>query len=154
MQKLDPKKAVEFYEATLARAENGDADAQNDIGHSYWSGNGAPKDIREAIKWFTKAAEQGHPVAQYNVGFNHDHVSENLRDPVIAYKWYTICFKNSADISYKAITAEAKSSRDILSKKMTAEQIAKAEALAEEMIKKNPKLIKADTPKLLATPKK
>jgi len=142
VQKLDPRKAVEFYEAVLVRAEKGDADAQNDIGHSYWSGNGATKDIREAIKWFTKAAEQGHPVAQYNVGFNHDHVSENLRDPIMAYKWYTICFKNSADIAYKAITQEAKSSRAILAKEMTAEQITKAEALADEMIKMNPKLIR------------
>ena len=34
----------------------------------YAKGECVPKDIREAVKWFTKAAEQGYANAQFNLG--------------------------------------------------------------------------------------
>ena len=56
-------------EERLARlkeeAEQGDADAQNGLAWSYARGNGVPQDDAEAIKWWRKAAEQGHVTAQF-----------------------------------------------------------------------------------------
>ncbi len=48
-------------------AEQGNADAQNNLGHCYHNGYGIEQNFIEAIKWFTKAAEQGHTKAQQNL---------------------------------------------------------------------------------------
>ena len=45
-------------------AEQGDADAQTALGMRYYTGDGVPKDYAEAVKWYHKAAEQGHAIAQ------------------------------------------------------------------------------------------
>ena len=34
----------------------------------YYNGDGVLKDYKQALKWFTKAAEQGYADAQYNLG--------------------------------------------------------------------------------------
>ena len=49
-------------------AEQGDADAQYNLGFSYNLGLGVSQDYTEAVKWYRKAAEQGHADAQYNLG--------------------------------------------------------------------------------------
>ena len=42
------------------RAEAGDAEAQSYLGYAYSNREGVPKDLKEAVKWYRKAAEQGH----------------------------------------------------------------------------------------------
>ena len=42
------------------RAEQGDAEAQFSLGFRYGEGEGVPEDRQEALKWWRKAAEQGH----------------------------------------------------------------------------------------------
>ena len=49
-------------------AEQGDAKAQNSLGHMYLSGDGTPKDSAKAAKWFRKAADQGDAKAQLRFG--------------------------------------------------------------------------------------
>jgi TPR repeat protein len=44
---------------TRRLAEQGDAEAQGSLGYAYHRGNGVPRDYAEAVKWFSKAAEQG-----------------------------------------------------------------------------------------------
>ena len=34
----------------------------------YYNGEGVPKDYSEAVKWYQKAAEQEHSMAQSNLG--------------------------------------------------------------------------------------
>ena len=62
------------YYATALReweplAEQGDADAQNNLGVMYRKGRGVPQNYKTAIKWFRLAAKQGHPRAQEQVEF-------------------------------------------------------------------------------------
>ena len=52
-------------------AEQGDAEAQYMLADMYDEGHGVPQDDAEAIKWYLKAAEQGHADAQ------------NIRDSVV-----------------------------------------------------------------------
>lgn len=54
--------------ALIAKAEAGDAEAQFAVGGAYDSGKGAPHDEKEALKWYTMAAEHGHAEAQNSVG--------------------------------------------------------------------------------------
>ena len=45
-------------------AEQGFADAQNNLGAMYAEGEGMPQDDRMAVQWYRRAAEQGNATAQ------------------------------------------------------------------------------------------
>ena len=47
-----------------AKAEQGLAEAQNKLGDCYRLGDGVTKDYAEAVKWYRKAAKQGHKGAK------------------------------------------------------------------------------------------
>lgn len=55
------------YEQILKTAEQGDANAQNTIGLSYFSNKKDKDNIKKAFKWFAKSAEQNHPAALFNL---------------------------------------------------------------------------------------
>src|SRR5450432_2503970 len=49
----------------MRRAQAGDASAQTKIGDFFENGHGGlPKDERQALAWYQKAADQGHAPAQ------------------------------------------------------------------------------------------
>jgi TPR repeat protein len=52
----DPVEAVKWYHKA---AEQGDADAQFNLGVCFDNGEGVAKDPVEAVKWYRMAAEQG-----------------------------------------------------------------------------------------------
>ena len=58
------------YKLTLPSAEQGNANAQYNLGNMYNEGKGVPQDYKEAAKWWKLAAEQGHEEAQYNLANN------------------------------------------------------------------------------------
>ena len=69
-------------------AEQGNADAQNNLGWAYEQGSGVKRDFKEAMKWYRLAAEQGSARAEYSLGvlyYNGSGVRKNLED---AMKWY------------------------------------------------------------------
>ena len=53
----------------MRRAQNGDADAQYDLGERYYDGNGVSENPEKAVYWYKKAADQGHLEAQYSLGW-------------------------------------------------------------------------------------
>lgn len=63
-----------------AAAENGDADAQFKLGYCYDNGSGVKKDHAEAVKWYRKAAEQGHPEANLALAADDGVTQENIKD--------------------------------------------------------------------------
>ncbi|MBV56954.1 MAG: hypothetical protein CMQ12_10330 [Gammaproteobacteria bacterium] len=56
------------FEETKRLAEQGDADAQFNLGIMYTNGRGAPENDVEAVRWFRLAAEQGYARAQFRQG--------------------------------------------------------------------------------------
>jgi len=52
--------ALSKFERVLKKAEQGDAKAQYNLGMMYTKGDGMSKDAAEGVRWFMKAAEQGH----------------------------------------------------------------------------------------------
>ncbi|HHF6559516.1 TPA: tetratricopeptide repeat protein, partial [Haemophilus influenzae] len=48
------------FKLWLPMAEQGDANVQFNLGVMYAEGQGVKQDDVEAVKWFRKAAEQGH----------------------------------------------------------------------------------------------
>jgi TPR repeat protein len=70
-------------------AMNGDVNAQANLGLMYLGGNGVSQDYKEAVKWLTKAAEQGHAQSQYNLGSMCANGHGLPQDRKEAGKWYT-----------------------------------------------------------------
>ena len=71
------------------KAKSGEAEAQNALGEAYYDGKGVTENLPEAVKWFTKAAEQENAKAEYNLGNCYYYgygVYENYGEAV---KWYT-----------------------------------------------------------------
>ena len=62
-----PLFATDNINLIMAKAEQGDAIAQNILGNRYANGKGVEKDEVEAVKWYLKAAEQGDDFAQFNL---------------------------------------------------------------------------------------
>ena len=55
--------------SALKKAANqGDADAQSELGSKYRFGEGVKRDDYEAFQWYAKAAIQGHMFAQFYLG--------------------------------------------------------------------------------------
>jgi uncharacterized protein len=53
----------------------------------YDEGKGVPQDYAEAVKWYRRAAEQGHARAQHNLGAMYFNGRGVLQDCVEAEKW-------------------------------------------------------------------
>jgi len=81
----DYKTAV--YEWRKA-ANQGDADAQSNLGWMYDSGKGVSQDYKEAVKWYRKAANQGDASVQYNLGNMYRKGQGVSQDDKEAVKWY------------------------------------------------------------------
>ena len=72
----------------LKKAEQGDAQAQYNLGECYADGAGVAKDVAEAVKWYRKAAEQGHAPAQNALGWCYANGEGVTKDVHEAVKWY------------------------------------------------------------------
>ena len=73
----------------MLKAKSGEAEAQNDSGEAYYDGKGVTENLPEAVKWFTKAAEQENAKAQYNLGMCYYYGYGVYQNYGEAEKWYT-----------------------------------------------------------------
>ena len=71
-----------------AKAESGDAESQFQLGRCYDKGEGVPRDLVEAAKWYRKAAVQGLARAQDNLGLCYDLGEGVAQDHAEAAKWF------------------------------------------------------------------
>ena len=85
------------FERVLKAAEQGDLDAQTNLGHLYSKDGGPLKSIYRAFKWYRKAAEQGHAEAQYELGVMYEYDEAVPKDQAEAVKW----FRKAADQGHK-----------------------------------------------------
>ena len=99
-------------------AQNGDPEAQINLGNMYFDGNGVPQDNAESVKWYLLAAGQGSADAQIALGFLYEYGEAVPQDYVQAHKWF--------DLAGSGLY------RDTLAAKMTPAQIAEAQKLASE----------------------
>jgi hypothetical protein len=71
-------------------AEQGNPDAQYNLGIMYRHGEGVTQDYKVAIKWFKLAAEQGNASAQSNLGAIYDQGLGITQDSSAAFKWFKL----------------------------------------------------------------
>jgi tetratricopeptide (TPR) repeat protein len=121
----------EAYRLIKPLAEQGNAEAQYNIGGMYAEGRGVPQNYGKAVKWFRKAAEQGNAMAQYNLGGMYFIGRGVPRDFVLAHMWF--------NLSVSRVPASEGEKRkateiiiDLVASKMTPFQIEEAQRLARE----------------------
>ncbi len=61
------KEQLKEAEKEKKAAEQGDAVAQLNLGNGYYFGNGVEKDLKQAVYWYQKAADQGYEDAKAKV---------------------------------------------------------------------------------------
>ncbi|MGA2402736.1 MAG: tetratricopeptide repeat protein [Syntrophobacteraceae bacterium] len=150
---------LKAYEEFKVLAEQGNADAQWNLGVMFANGQGVQKDYVEAVKWTGKAAEQGVADAQYNLGVMYYNGTGVPQDYTEAVKWFRraaeqgvaeaqydlgVMYYNGTGMPEDFVQAhvcfnlaaaqgneEAVAGRDSVARRMTASQIAEAQRIAE-----------------------
>jgi uncharacterized protein len=69
-------------------ADQGNEEAEANLGHSYYYGEGVSKDYAEAVKWSRAAAEKGEPLAQITLGNAYYYGQGLPQNYTEAVNWY------------------------------------------------------------------
>ena len=80
---------IQSMQILLEDAVNGIVGAQYQLGRNYYLGDKIIKDKKNAVKWFTEAANQGHRDAQYLLGYCYETgqgVKKNLLQAFYLYE--------------------------------------------------------------------
>jgi TPR repeat protein len=113
------------YKELKPLADQGNVEAQCMLGRMYeFGGHGVRKDHAQALKWFRKAAEQGDPGGQYDMGMVFTAGHGVPQDYVQAYMWFNLAALQG--------NLDARNRRDEVARKITPAQIAEAQRLAKE----------------------
>ena len=91
-----PVFAQSDFDATKARAEAGDANAQNNLGAMYDNGTGVAENVQEAVKWYRLAAEQGDANSLFVLGLMYENGEGVSGNDVQAYIWYSVAAAQGA----------------------------------------------------------
>ena len=85
-----PESQAEALSACQKQAEEGDAQAQYELGEYYHDSKNPAVDLNKALSYFEKASLQGHAQAQYQLGnmfFKGEGVPANNVQAYIVLKW-------------------------------------------------------------------
>lgn len=127
------------YETALREwrplAEQGDPNAQYQLGLMHFRGEGVPQDYRKALTWYRRAADQGDADAQLNLGLMYAEGYGVPQDFVQAHKWFNLAAAHSERANLRALAVR---NRENAASMMTLEQISKAQKLAHKWKPKRP----------------
>lgn len=73
--------------ALLAKANAGDAEAQNQLGDMYYFGDDVRRDYAQAALWYSKAADQGNADSEYRIGGFYHYGFGVPKDDARAFVW-------------------------------------------------------------------
>lgn len=126
MKQFKPADAVEAVRQLKPLAEQGNAEAQFNLGSLYYQGVGVTQDYPQAIQWMYKAAEQGYVPAQVTLGSIYAEGVWGVieKDNSRALMWF-IFASAQGDI-------QASEFKNNLAGKMTTTEIAQAQSLVKE----------------------
>jgi GAF domain-containing protein len=110
-------------------ADQGDADAQWQLGVRYHNGEELPQDDVQAMQWFLRAAEQGHVTAQATLGAYYWAGRGVPQDLSKAYFWSAIALAQGDENN--------KSRLEGLASQMTQAQVSAARQRAEAWIRQH-----------------
>lgn len=76
--------AIKYYRLAALK---GFGSSQNNLGWSYYKGEGIEKNIYEAIYWLSRAVEQGDPFSYGSLGTVMFETEQFIKDDAEIYKW-------------------------------------------------------------------
>jgi Sel1 repeat len=82
--------------SVLRRAEQGDSDAQNEAGYMYHEGVGVKRNLKKAVYWYRKSAEQAYALGACNLGLSYGMGQGVEKNLTLAMKWLFIATALSA----------------------------------------------------------
>ena len=101
----DLMSALRYF--TMA-AEQGNADAQFEVGQMMAQGMGTTQLFEEAMRWYELSARQGHAKAQFNIAFLYAYGQGVDQDILKAYEWYRISHLCAYPLAKKPMESTAK----------------------------------------------
>ena len=75
------------FDLLLEKAEQGDVNAQNEIGIAYSKGYGVQADQKKAVYWFRKSAEAGYAIGTCNLALHYSLGWGVRKDKTLALKY-------------------------------------------------------------------
>lgn len=81
----------------LKAAEQGHAQAQNNVGFRYYYGKGVSQNYEKAFYWYNEAGKQGEKTAIYNTGVCYEYGRGVLKSLSNAFD----CYKRSSELGYE-----------------------------------------------------
>ena len=79
---------TEDLEELRAKAEQGDAASQYQLGIRYFLGDGTDQNLEEAYKWISESAKQDHSDAMYTLGIMYRSGLGVKKDGKSAMEWF------------------------------------------------------------------
>ena len=117
---LEEKYLMENLDTLIIQADDGDTEAQYELGWRHALGMEAPLDDDIALRWLKVAADNGHMLAQNNLGaryYTGDGVEHDLK---AAYRWFYLP-ANKGD-------RKAGKNLDVIAKKLSEADLAECRA--------------------------
>jgi len=114
----------------LKAAEQGNTDAQFNLGAMYEHGIGMPADPKQAAYWYRPAAESGDIDALSNLGVLYEKGEGVPQDKTLALALYNVSVAYDGNPN-----STAGRNRQALANRMPLEDVKKALALTEELLK-------------------
>jgi len=90
----------------------------------YYSGGHLTQSYVRAAEWFARAAEQGHPLAQFTYATMCEIGRGVVQDRMAAFQWFAVSAARQIDPIYRE---RASRSRDRLAPRLTPQKKAEAE---------------------------
>ena len=113
------------------KTEQGDPQAQFELGRMYERGYGVPQDYKESVKWFKKAAKQGHVTAHCSLGFMYYNGLGVLQDYTMAHLYWNIAAVSGDENAIK--------NRSVVENIMNESYIERVKSLAIEWLERKDK---------------
>ena len=105
------------------QAEQGQAEAQFQLGQVLFHGLGVSIDEDAALIWFHKAADQGYVRARYILGEIYKEGRVTPQDLVQSHMWFSLVARSDDDLA-----TAARGNCELLEEYLTPEQLADAQA--------------------------
>jgi TonB family protein len=118
-----PDGAGERIKELDRRANSGDANAQLELSQAYFSGKDAFKDEKAGYQLLLRAANQGLPQAEFEMGEYSERHGNEASDNIVAYMWYSLADDSHFKDAHKRLKK--------LTSKMSSEDIAEAQKRAQ-----------------------
>lgn len=110
-----PEDLADALVACQLAAQNGDPQAEYELGEFYYDGSRTPRDLTQALGWFERASLQGHAQAQYRLGMMFYRGEGVPKNNIQAYIVLKMAAVNGSD--------EAMDSADLVSAGMRREEL-------------------------------